>query len=192
MKSIIILFSILSISCFGQGPEVAIELTEMNALYRGYSSSIEVAVSNSNSSDVTLTCSNCDTLYKVNSNQYIIRPGKEKETIVSVFAQNGDNTELVKTVKYKAINLPDPTIFFGSAKNGCKASKSSRLIQAKYTSEIPIQASFVIIKWSAHINEKSTQGVGGNLSAAEELIDSALPGDVITFMVIARGPDGYC
>lgn len=190
MKSLIVLFSLISISSFAQEPNAAIELKEMNVLYRGYSSKIEVAVSNSVDSNLRLSCANCDTLYRLNSNQYVIKPSKALKTSIRVNLKSGDSTKLIEQIDYKVRAMPDPVLFWGSSKDGNKASKASRLLQAKYTPEIPLQASFRIIKWTITLKEESVSGIGGNLSKAGPLINSATEGDLIIFRVVARGPDG--
>ncbi|NRA13551.1 MAG: hypothetical protein HRT57_16530, partial [Crocinitomicaceae bacterium] len=141
----------------------AVEMTDMTVLYRGYSSKIAVGVTNSGDSKIKLRCTNCDTLYKVRPNEYIIKPGNDREAKLQVLLEDGDSIRVAKQIKYKVRVLPHPILYWGSAREGNKGVKSARLLRALYPPEIPLRASFVILKWSITINCETAAGVGGNL-----------------------------
>ena len=168
----------------------AIGLTEMNVLYRGYVNKIAVGVTNNKGFKVKLRCYNCDTLYKISQNEYIIQPGTKRKTKIEVLLKNGDTTKVVKAFEYKVLRLPNPSLFFGVTQNGGNASKSTRFIHAKYTPEIPINASFSITEWTLHYDGNTASGKGSSLKPAGQLIDTIKAGDWAIIKVKMKGPDG--
>lgn len=179
----------LSFSAMGQAPEAAVELTDMNVLYRGYPSKIAVGVTNNGKSKVKLECINCDTLYKINSNEYVLKPGKAERTIIQVLLQKGKKSKVIDQVEYSVRNLPDPTLFWGNVKDGNKAQQTSRGLQVRYAPDIPLRASFAVLEWTITVNGKNQTGVGSNLDRADDLIKSAQEGDFIIIEASVRCPD---
>jgi len=193
LSLVIILFA--AFSSFGQEPEAAIELIEHNVLHRGYKNRIAVAVTNNEGGNPSIRCSNCDTAYWVESNEFVVVPGKARVTRIDVSLNYQDTTILVKKFDYRVANLPDPSVYWGSAKSGKKGSIESRLVQVKYSPEIPLNAEFVILKWTFLVNGESVSGIGiderhANLWPAGDLIKSIKEGDKVVIEVEVKGPDG--
>ena len=98
----------------------------------------------------------------------------------------------MKKVQYKVVNLPDPTLYLGSAKDGGRV-RSSRLLQAKLPPEIPLNAKYDVLSWSCSTSSMrgaAIKGTGGNIAGAGVLINAAQSGTIITFIVKVKGPDG--
>lgn len=195
MKSLIVLFSLLSISCFGQEPEVAVELVAMKLMYRGYENVIALGVTNNDGAIPTVSCAKCDTVYWKESNYFVVVPGKDRFITLTISLVGTDTINvkqpIFKTYRtYRIYSLPDPTLFWGGAISGSKPSQSSRVVQAKYIPKDQIKASFLVKKWTISINGESASGTGSSLIDADELIKSAQEGDKVVFEVEATGPDG--
>jgi len=171
-------------------PTGAIELTDLNVLYRGYPNNVEITASGYPTS--SLTGSNASV--SKSGKGYVVKPGKGKSASLSVFGVDKDGNKVkLKTTQYRVSNLPDPTLYWGAAKSGTKGSKSSRLLQAKYSPEIPLKASFTIIKWTCYapgLKGAPPSGPGGNLGSAGPLINAVKPGTGLSFNATVRGPDG--
>jgi len=169
-------------------PNGAIELTDLNILYRGYPNKVEV--SGSGYETITLSGSGVSKSGK----GYIVKPGKGKSAVLTVTGRNKDgSSKVLKSGKFRVSNLPDPTLYWGAAKSGKKGSKSSRLLQAKYSPEIPLKANFKVIKWTCYapgLKGAPPSGAGSNLGSAGPLINAVKPGTGISFNATVRGPDG--
>ena len=169
-------------------PNGAIELTDLNILYRGYPNKVEC----SGSGYETITLSGAGV--SKSGTGYIVKPGKGKEQTLTVTGRNANgDSKVLKTGKFRISNMPDPILFWGSAKSGTKGSKSSRLLLAKYTPEIPLKASFKVIKWTCYapgLKGAPPSGAGSNIGTAGPLINAVKPGSGISFNATVRGPDG--
>ena len=172
-------------------PSGAIELPEMNMLYRGYANKVEATASgydqtSLSGSGVSLTKSGTG---------WIAKPtGRAREAYLTVSGKNTSTGKSVslKKVKYRVSNLPDPELYWGAAKNGMKGSKAETKLFAKYPPEIPLNASFTIRSWECSVPgaARPVMGTGGNISAASGLIRAAKPGSQISFICTVVGPDG--
>lgn len=172
-------------------PSGAIELTDLNVLYRGYPNN--VMASGSGYETYSLSGSNVSISAK-GQDQYVVKPGGGRSATLSITGKNADGTSSVlKKSDYRVSNLPDPVLYWGAAKSGEKGSRSSRILQAKYTPEIPLKANFKVTKWTASapgLKGAPPQGAGGNLGAAGPLISNAPPGTALSVTATVVGPDG--
>ena len=171
-------------------PQGSIELPELNVLYRGYPNKVDPTASGYPTT--ILSASNASV--SKSGAIYIVKPGKGSKAYLTVSGKSADGkTVQLKKVEYRVTNLPDPTLYWGSAKSGAKAAKSSRLLMAKYPPEIPLKASFSIVKWTCFapgLKGAPPTGAGGNLGSAGPLINAVKPGTGLSFNATVRGPDG--
>jgi hypothetical protein len=171
-------------------PSGSIELPELNVLYRGYANKVDPTASGF--PETVLTGSNCSV--SRSGEVYVVKPGKGKKAYLTVSGRSADGkTVQLKKVEYRVSNLPDPVLYWGSAKSGTKGAKSSRLLQAKYPPEIPLKATFQVIKWTCYapgLKGAPPSGVGTNLGSAGPLINAVKPGTGLSFNATVRGPDG--
>ncbi len=172
-------------------PSGAIELPELNVLYRGYPNKAEATASGY---DQTILSGSGCTVSKSGTG-YIVKPtgrGREAYLTVSGKSTASGKTVQLKKVKYRVSNLPDPELYWGAAKNGTKGSKAETKLFAKYPPEIPLSATFKITKWECSVPgaARPVLGTGGNISAANGLIRAAKPGSQISFICTVVGPDG--
>jgi len=172
-------------------PSGAIELTELNVLYRKYANKVEA--SGSGYETYSLSGSNASISPKGN-NQYTVTPGGGKSASLTITGKNADGTSSVlKKATYRVSNLPDPVLYWGAAKSGKKGSRSSRILQAKYPPEIPLAATFKVTKWTCYapgLKGAPPTGAGGNISNAGALINAVPPGTGLSFNCTVVGPDG--
>ncbi|MCH2224528.1 MAG: hypothetical protein MK066_07135 [Crocinitomicaceae bacterium] len=171
-------------------PSGSIELPELNVLYRGYANKVDPTASGY--PFTVLTGSGC-TVSK-SGDLYIAKPGGGKVAYLTVSGKTADGkTVQLKKQEYRVSNLPDPELYWGAAKNGQKGSKYETKLFAKYPPEIPLKASFKIVKWECQVPGalgKLPSGPGGNISAASGLLKAAKPGSVVSFVCTVVGPDG--
>lgn len=170
-------------------PQGSIEMPQFNILYRGYNNQVNATASGY--ATTVLTPSNA-TLTR-SGEGYFVRPGSGRSATLTVSGRTADGrTVQLKKVQYKVVNLPDPTLYLGSAKDGGRV-RSSRLLQAKLPPEIPLNAKYDVLSWSCSTSSMrgaAIKGTGGNIAGAGVLINAAQSGTIITFIVKVKGPDG--
>ncbi len=173
-------------------PMGTVSLPELNVLYIGYPNKIEAVASGY---DQTLLSGNGVSLTK-SGNFWIGSPGKGKECSITVSGKSSvtNKTANLGTFKFRVSRLPDPSLYWGSAKDGEKGSRAETRLFAKYPPEIPLNASFTIKSWELSIPGAPgapPRGSGNQLDgAAISLLKQAKPGSVIGFMTTVVGPDG--
>ncbi len=172
-------------------PSGAIELTDLNVLYRGYPN--KVMASGSGYETYSLSGSNASVSAKGND-QYIVSPGGGKSASLTITGKNADGTSSVlKKGQYRVSSLPDPVLYWGAAKSGKKGSRSSRILIAKYPPEIPLNAQFKVTKWTCYapgLKGAPPSGAGSNIGSAGPLINAVPPGTGLSFTCTVVGPDG--
>ena len=173
-----------------QAPVGAIELPHMNILYRGYNNKVRVAVTHDNGAEIQVTGVNMTVKESDDCSYYIVKPGKGKRADLTINLIKGDSIQHVHTMSYHVSNLPDPTLYWGAAKNGMKASLHETRIFAKYPPEIPLRAQFAIRKWKVSHKGDTISGIGSNISKAREIFKKLEGNARITFEVSVIGPDG--
>ncbi|XOV67184.1 MAG: hypothetical protein ACFHU9_16310 [Fluviicola sp.] len=172
-------------------PTGAIELTELNVLYRGYPN--KVMASGSGYDSYALSGSNVSISGNPNSG-YIVKPGSGRSATLSITGKNADGkSSVLKKGTYRVSNLPDPVLYWGGSKSGVKGSRSSRVLIAQYGPEIPLEAKFTVQSWTASapgLKGAPPQGMGGSLAPAGALISAAPPGTALSVTAKVVGPDG--
>lgn len=173
-------------------PSGAISLPELNVLYRGYDNKVAAVASGFDQTNVT---GSGVSLVK-SGDGWIAKPtGNGREATITVVGKNsvtGQSQNLLAQ-KFRVMNLPDPELYWGAAKNGQQGSRAETKLFAKYPPEIPLNASFRIISWECQIPGAPgapPKGTGGDIGAASSLIRQAKPGMQVSFICTVVGPDG--
>ena len=180
-----------SFFCFSQEPTVALELPEHNTLYRGYPNRIIPAVTNNDGAKVQIIGAPDLNISSSDEKSYIVKPKSPKKyALLHVVLVSENKIDTVRTVKYRLVNLPDPTLYWGGHKNESKASVKINKIFAKYPPGIPLNATFKIMSWEVIFNGKSVNGKGNNISKAEDLLKMVRTKSEVTIKTVVVGPDG--
>jgi len=172
--------------------EVGIEHPELNVLYRGYDNKLLLVFSDSTAldvNDVVVSGTNCTISKASKPGVYIVKPGTGFKSAITLQKKVNDALVDIYSIEYRVLNLPDPVLFWGASKSGVKASKISRLLLAKYTPEIPLQAHFKVEKWTLSSPAGTVSGEGGNLSAAASVLQ-ATNNCLVSIQAVVKGPDG--
>lgn len=173
-------------------PQGTVSLPEMNVLYKGYDNKVEGVASGY---DQTVLNGNGVTLSK-SGQGYIGRVTTSgREASISISGKNSvtNKTVALGTFKFRVRNLPPPSIFFGSAPDGGKASKSETRLFARYGDEIPLVANFTVVSWEMQVAglSRPSKGTGNSLSGeAQGQLKQGKPGTMVSFMCQVKGPDG--
>jgi len=135
-------------------------------------------------------CPYCDTIYKGESdNEYIIVPGLG--SISQVIVRDSSMSQVISKTTLKNFHLPNPVLYFGSAKNGVKSSKRSSTIYAKYPPEMNLDFESTIVKWDVFIDGNMFSGVGNKRSTeAAEFLENHEGDGAICILAVVRTADG--
>jgi hypothetical protein len=173
-------------------PQGTVSLPEMNVLYIGYDNKVEAVASGY---DQTLVSGQGVSLVK-SGNGWIGKPAPGKTATITVQGKSSVTNKTVSlgSFPFRVMRLPDPSLYWGAAKDGEKGSRAETRLFAKYPPEIPLNASFTIKSWELSIPGAPgapPKGTGNTLDgAAISLLKQAKPGAVIGFMTTVVGPDG--
>lgn len=166
---------------------ISVFRTEGQIIYRNVLNTITVSPLHEGE---VVECPYCDTIYKGDSdNQFIIIPGlgKVSEVIVRDIALS----QIISKTQLRNLNLPDPVLYFGSAKSGTKSSKRSRRFFAKYSPEMNLDFESTIEKWDVFIDGNTFSGVGDELSSeAAKFLENYKGHGVISILAVVRTADG--
>jgi gliding motility-associated protein GldM len=169
-------------------PQGSIEMPQFNILYRGYNNQVNATASGY--ATTVLTPSNATVTRS--GEGYFVRPGSGRSATLTVSGRTADGkTVQLKRVEYKVVNLPNPALYLGSARDGGTVV-SSRLLRAQFPPEIPLNAKYEVLSWACSSSDMKTgplKGKGGNISGADMVIKAAKKGALITFFVKVKGPD---
>lgn len=171
-------------------PSGSIELPELNVLYRGYENKVNATASGFPS---TALSGSGAALTPTSDGMYIAKPSSGRTANLTVSGRTADGrTVALKTVEYRVLNLPKPTMYWGAVEDGNPGSKSERNIFTKYGSDIPLNAQFRIKSWTVYVEGAigKQQGLGSQLSdAALAMFRAAGSGKRVNFNLKVIGPD---
>ncbi|MDG1658653.1 MAG: GldM family protein [Crocinitomicaceae bacterium] len=169
-------------------PSGSIELPELNVLYRGYSNRVNATASGFQHTVLTGT----GVSLTRSGDFHIVKPqGTSRTAFLTVSGKtSGGRTVALKRVEYRVLNLPNPTMYWGSVKNGGRAAKSENYIFAKYGNDIPLRANFSIQSWEITVQGAmgSKKGTGNNIQSARALLSATPSGRAVSFTIWVLDP----
>lgn len=172
-------------------PSGSIELPDLNVLYRGYENKVNATASGFPS---TVLTGSGATLSPSSDGMYIARPSSGRTAKLTVSGKTADGrTVALKTVEYRVLNLPKPTMFWGSAEDGGRGSIHETHLFTKYGNDVPLNAKFTIQRWEMTLEgaPRTLKGPGSNLSSeASNLLKAVGAGKNVFYTLYVVGPDG--
>ncbi|MCJ8292187.1 MAG: hypothetical protein HRT58_20085 [Crocinitomicaceae bacterium] len=173
-------------------PSGSIELPELNVLYRGYDNKVNATASGFPTTSITGSGAS---LSPTSDGMYIAKPtGSGRTASLTVSGRTADGrTVALKTVQYRVLTLPKPTMFWGSAEDGNRASRRERNLFTKYGNDVPLNAKFIIKSWEMSVQGavSAKKGTGHKLSTdALNLLLAARSGSIVSYLLKVKGPDG--
>lgn len=186
MKTIISLFSlVLCMNTFSQSPQASIESGEVHFLFRGFENKVWPAISNNEGRTIGLTGENVSIQKAEKGDYFVVKPtGNVKEVTLNIVLIDGSQVDVIKSLNYQVMNLPDPDLYLGRVKNGGSVDLSSFEVNLKYPVFTPLRNDFQILSWEAQLPGNTILGHGNNLSEAKKSLEK-LP-DGSTFTILAR------
>lgn len=198
MKKITALVAIIFIigKVYSQGPIFGYD--QGNILYRGYKNKVEFGTSDGRPFEIFIEDGKLisDTIVneqrETDSIVYYLMPYGLKTT--KVLFLNPITKEPFDTIVFNILSIPDPSLYWGVAKDGEKGSRSATGLFAKYPPEIYLNASFRITTWELYIPGAAGPPIFGAGNTLDETAMSSLrlakPGSSISLITTVAGPDG--
>jgi hypothetical protein len=193
MKTLLLTLLVLLVATFAftQQPSAAIELIESNILYRGFENKVKIAVNETDGQTISLVGNNCTVKALKAPNEFIVKPGNDKITTLSVVLTNSEGEEtIVSTTEYRIKLLPDPDIYWGKIKSGNEATLSDDKLEIGYVYDCPLQSNFIVLKWKMYSDLGDVSGNGPNVTAIRSVLENISEPTVISFTVHVLSPDG--
>ena len=178
-----------------QEPVAAIELPESNVLYRGYANKIIPAVSNNNGGTLFLAGQGVSISKAEEDDYFIAKPmGSNREVSILVNLIHGTDTTLLRKVDYRVMNLPDPSIYWGSAEGGYKGRSKANIreknLSVNYFHGFPLKSEFTVVSWELTVDSNLVvMGNGSSLHEAEETLKKITETTIVTIRARVIGQD---
>lgn len=172
-------------------PQGVVSLPMMNVLYRGYDN--QIAASASGYPEFKL----------VGQGVNVIKNGKDftgkinttgRTASIAIMGINKTTGKSVNLGKFdfRVMNLPRPSMFFGTSGEGDKINPTETKLFVKYGPEIPLNVNFRIKDWKLSLSgvAKSVSGSGNTLNTdGVNLLRQGRTGMLATFILTVEGPD---
>lgn len=170
-------------------PAGSIEMPEFNILYRNYGNKINATASGF--PETVLTGSGV-TISKTAEGYSVMPSGSGRTAQLSVSGKTADGrVTRLKTIDYRVSALPKPTLYWGASESGETAPPGNYFINSKYSSEIPLNIPYQILKWEVIVGgARPVSGSGGNISAVSDVIKAAPKGTSIAIVTWVQAPNG--
>ncbi|OFZ44424.1 MAG: hypothetical protein A3D92_18970 [Bacteroidetes bacterium RIFCSPHIGHO2_02_FULL_44_7] len=168
-------------------PSGSIELPELNVLYRGYNNLVRVVASGFESAELNATGA---TYTKVGDGYHVVPSGSGRTAQLAVLGRSTDGkTVVLRRTDFRVLNLPDPTLYWGGSKSGGNIPTGDFKLFMKYGPEVPLNASFSVVRWEMACGERPVTGNGNDVSSARQFILAIPKGRLISVSTWVRGPD---
>lgn len=100
-------------------PMMTVTPDAMNVFYRGLDNPITVSVPGVAPSQITASCSGCNSFKPAGNGKYVVNPGSGNEANINVTIKKGDGTtQNMGAAKFRVKRIPDPVVKFQGKKNG--------------------------------------------------------------------------
>lgn len=159
-----LLFSICFLSYgIAQNENIIISFPELPVLYEGYDNLIQVGFVSKKEKQLTIECRGCDTIKLIDSdlNHYVIRPGETDKVQLTV--KDKRNRKL-HDFEYRVVKVPRPFLIIDGNESNQKLVEVPSKLALKTRSDVPIIASYPIIKWKIIIGDKEFTGSFSDVS----------------------------
>jgi hypothetical protein len=195
MKTIIGLIACF-VSSFSFG-QVALAMPEYNVVYRGYDNKFEIGAGE-DTRFVVLESTQAE-VFRGDSCFYVRPTGPEKT--ITVTMKNMKENKVLKTVEYRVLNLPVPSVYIGNALEGTTVvSLDQAMVRVGYEENAVLQsAGFDVISYEVNsVSIEKPLGVINGTKITPEVMDAltkakaANKAKPITFNLVvqAKGKDG--
>ena len=172
-------------------PQGVVSLPMMNVMYRGYDNVISASASGY--PDFKLVGNGIN--ISISGTGFIGRAITTGRT--ASIAIMGINKQTGKSVKlgdfdFRVMNLPRPNLYFGTAGEGESINSNDTRLFAKYGPDIPLNASFQLVKWELSISgfPRTITGSGNILSQdGVNMLRQARSGSMVSVIATVVGPD---
>jgi hypothetical protein len=155
--TLVITSCFFTLSLLSQVPSIDFGKNSKTTLYGGIDNYVKIKLTPTK--DFKVSCYNCDTIYlSKKADTYVIKP-----TIHTTRTNIYITSSSIPSINYGSkefvnIPIPNPTLFFGSTRNGNKSNLKRTNLSAKYSSYMNLNVQFEVIQWKLFIGKKTFEG----------------------------------
>lgn len=167
---------------------------KMNVFYIGVDNPIAVSAAGVSSNELKVSCSGCESMNKINDNNYNVRVNRQGEAIITLSA---GALNVQKKFRIKPIPNPVPVLsvdferqsnFLGSGQMAANSGVIAKLENFDFDAKCSIQ-SYVLVRVPKREDPIQANVTGPSNGEAERICRMAKPGDFYQFLNIkARCP----
>lgn len=181
-------------------PTLVVSPTAMNVFYRGLDNPVDISVPGVPTEILKPSVTNGSiSPAPGKKGSYIVKPGKGRESVVSVSAEMNGETKRFGEMQFRVKNVPDPTASFAGVQGSGTLPKTKLMAAAGVLAKMEnfeFDLKFTVIEFSISMNYKGNlveKKTKGNRVSAEmkNLLQAAKKGSKVFIEGIkAKGPDG--
>ena len=90
MRLLLILLLLKTSILFSQNENIIVSQPEMNTFHKGFSQIISIGFSQKIIKKVTVVCEECDTIFCLKDNNYLVKPGQNDSVVIKVLSKNDE------------------------------------------------------------------------------------------------------
>lgn len=174
-KQLILLVALFFIGYLNaQKATFSFELVELNGLYTGYPHLLKVQNCGNVKGAFTLIGENVK-IEEKGKGYYIVTPGEGLKATIYVVQQKKNAVDTLSSKTFRINPLPPTTLFLGNAVSGSSITEPGNRLMGKYTSDVPLNASHLVVSWKLIYGDDVVMGQGSVLSAEAEKYIETLP-----------------
>lgn len=176
-------------NAYAQKVDFSFELVELNRLYTGYPLLVKVQHSGNLKGNYTLVGKNL-TIQEKGKGFFIVTPGESSNGTIYVVQQKKKVMDTLYSKTFRINDLPPTTLYLGSAVSGSSITEPSNRLMGKYTPDIPLNATHLVLSWKLIYGDDVIVGQGTMLSAeAENYIKTLQRGSYLVFECVVLMQD---
>lgn len=154
----------------------AIELTELNIVYRDYPNKIRPAISGNCKGEMIVTAENAVIKASIKEHVYELWPDNGRSCKVFVMVNLDGKMDTVGVHRFRVADMPKPSLYWGPASSGTYANPKERMLFAKYPPTIPLNALFKIVSWTVECEGQKRSGRGSRMDDSLTFLENASRG----------------
>jgi|LakMenEpi03Aug12_release.lakeMendotaPanAssembly.Ray.scaffolds.fasta_scaffold267778_2 hypothetical protein len=162
-RVLLVYFLTFAANLFAQSENIMIGLPNSEIIYSSFDNLIKVSFNYKKIKNVSLTCSECDTI-KPNdpdNNEWLIKANKIGTVIITAKDKKGKE---VGKKSFRVMQSPAPIVFLDSIDAQSTLSEIPTLVKLNLHPSVPITMGFVVKKWTIIVDDITIDGSGSKLT----------------------------
>lgn len=163
IRVLLVYFLAFAANLFAQSENIMIGLPNSEIIYSGFDNLIKVSFNYKKIKNVSLTCSECDTIKPndLDNNEWLIKANKIGMVIITAKDKKGKE---VGKKSFRVMQSPAPIVFLDSIDAQSTLSEIPTLVKLNLHPSVPITMGFVVKKWTIIVDDITIDGSGSKLT----------------------------